>query len=81
MDEILNGGFHKHTYLDKDGRRKPAHLLIECHEFIRLSQALQEKMWPEAAIFLAIPETIAHGTPPAPPLPSTQQQGHQTVTI
>jgi hypothetical protein len=81
MDDILNGGFHKHTYLDMDGRRKPADLLIECHEFIRLSQALQEKMWPEAASFPAILETIAHDTPPAPPLPSTQQQGHQTVTI
>jgi hypothetical protein len=39
-DEILNGGYHKHTYLDKDGRRKPTHILIECREFIPLSQAL-----------------------------------------
>jgi hypothetical protein len=36
-EEMLNGG---HTYNDKDGRRKPAHLLIECMEFLWLSQAL-----------------------------------------
>jgi hypothetical protein len=33
-------GCPRHTYLDKDGRQKPAHLLIECWEFLRLSQAL-----------------------------------------
>jgi hypothetical protein len=30
MEELLNEGCPRHTYLDKDGRRKPAHLLIEC---------------------------------------------------
>jgi hypothetical protein len=37
MEEQLNGGCTRHTYLDKDGRRKPAHLLIECREFLWLS--------------------------------------------
>jgi hypothetical protein len=36
-EEMLNGGCTRHTYIDKDGRRKPAHLLIECREFLRLS--------------------------------------------
>jgi hypothetical protein len=40
VEEMLNGGCTRHTYIDKDGRRKPAHLLIECREFLRLSQAL-----------------------------------------
>jgi hypothetical protein len=39
-EELLNGGRTRHTYIDMDGRRKPAHLLIECREFLRLSQAL-----------------------------------------
>jgi hypothetical protein len=43
-EKLLNGGCTRHTYIDKDGRRKPAHLLIECREFLQLSQALQEKM-------------------------------------
>jgi hypothetical protein len=43
-EEMLNGGCTRHTYIDKDGRRKPTHLLIECREFLRLSQALQDKM-------------------------------------
>jgi hypothetical protein len=43
-EEMLNGGCTRHTYIDKDGRQKPAHLLIECREFLQLSQALQEKM-------------------------------------
>jgi hypothetical protein len=50
-EEILNRGCHRHTYLDKDGRRKMAHLLIECHEFISLSQAFQEKMRSDVANF------------------------------
>jgi hypothetical protein len=36
MDEFLNGGCYKHTYLNKDGKQKPTHLLIECREFILL---------------------------------------------
>jgi hypothetical protein len=43
-EEMLNRGCTRHTYIDKDGRRKPAHLLIECREFLRLSQALQDRM-------------------------------------
>jgi hypothetical protein len=43
-EELLNRGCPRYTYLDKDGRQKPAHLLIECREFLRLSQALQEKI-------------------------------------
>jgi hypothetical protein len=39
-EEMLNGGCTKHTYVDKDGRQKPAHPLIKCREFFRLSQAL-----------------------------------------
>jgi hypothetical protein len=42
--EMLNGRCTRHTYIDKDGRQKPAHLLIECREFLQLSQALQDKM-------------------------------------
>jgi hypothetical protein len=42
--EMLNGGCTRHTYIDKDGRQKPAHLLIECREFHWLSQALHDKM-------------------------------------
>jgi hypothetical protein len=41
---MLNGGCTRHTYIDKDERIKPTHLLIECREFLRLSQALQKKM-------------------------------------
>jgi hypothetical protein len=47
MEELLNGGCPKHTYLDKDGRQKLAHPIIECWEFLRLIQALQEKMQAE----------------------------------
>jgi hypothetical protein len=28
-EEMLNGGCTGHTYIDKDGRRKPVHLLIK----------------------------------------------------
>jgi hypothetical protein len=44
MEELHNGGCTRHTYIDKDGRRKPTHLLIECREFLWLNQALQEKI-------------------------------------
>jgi hypothetical protein len=43
-EELLIGGCTRPTYIDKDGRQKLAHLFIECREFLRLSQALQEKM-------------------------------------
>jgi hypothetical protein len=46
-EELLNGGCTRHTYIDKDGRQKLARLLIECREFLRLSQALQEKIQSE----------------------------------
>jgi hypothetical protein len=36
-EEMLDGGWTRHTYLDKYGVRRPAHLLIECKEFLRLS--------------------------------------------
>jgi hypothetical protein len=39
VEEMLNGGCTRHTYINKDGRRKLAHL-IECREFLWLSQAL-----------------------------------------
>jgi hypothetical protein len=39
-EELLNRGCTRHTYIDKDGRRKPTHLLIEYREFLRLSQVL-----------------------------------------
>jgi hypothetical protein len=39
-EEMLDGGCTRHTYLDKDGVRRPTHLLIECREFLRLSRAL-----------------------------------------
>jgi hypothetical protein len=34
VEEMLNGGCTRHTYIDKDGRRKPTHLLIEYREFL-----------------------------------------------
>jgi hypothetical protein len=40
VEEMLNGGCTRHTCINKDGRQKLAHLLIECREFLRLSQAL-----------------------------------------
>jgi hypothetical protein len=78
--EMLNGGCTRHTYIDKDGRRKPAHLLIECREFLWLSQALQEKMrseQPAAGV-------VAYNTPPPPPPnppPNIVQHGHQAAMI
>jgi hypothetical protein len=80
-DEILNGGCYKHTYIDKDGRRKPTQLLIQCREFIRMSLALQEKMRTEAANSLVVPGAISFGAPPTPPLPNTQQQGLWSSSI
>jgi hypothetical protein len=56
-EEMLNGGCTRHTYIDKDGRRKPAHLLIECREFLRLSQTLQEKMRSEQSVVGAMVTT------------------------
>jgi hypothetical protein len=78
-EEMLNGGCTRHTYLDKYGIRRPAHLLIECREFLRLSRALQERMQTEQSVAGA----IAYNAPPPPPnLPaSVVQQGHQAATI
>jgi hypothetical protein len=78
-EEMLNGGCTRHTYIDKDGRRKPAHLLIDCREFLWLSQALQEKMRSEQPVAGA----VAYNAPPPPPNPPPNivQQGHQAATI
>jgi hypothetical protein len=62
-EEMLNGGCTRHTYIDKDGRQKPAHLLIECWEFLRLSQALQDKMRAEQPVA----GSVAYNAPPPPP--------------
>jgi hypothetical protein len=77
--EMLNEGCTRHTYIDKDGRRKPAHLLIECREFLQLSQALQEKTKSEQPVAGA----VAYNAPPPPPNPppNVVQQGHQAATI
>jgi hypothetical protein len=76
-EEMLNGGCTRHTYIDKDGRQKPAHLLIECREFLWLSQALQEKMRSEQPVAGA----VAYNAPPPPPNPppNTMQHGHQAA--
>jgi hypothetical protein len=73
-EEMLNGGCTRHTYINKDGVRRPAHLLIECREFLRLSQALQERMRTEQRVAGA----IAYNAPPPPPNPPANmvQQGH-----
>jgi hypothetical protein len=78
-EEMLNGECTRHTYIDKDGRRKPAHLLLECREFLRLSQALQYKMRAEQPVA----GSVAYNAPPPPPNPpaSVVQQGHQAATI
>jgi hypothetical protein len=78
-EEMLNGGFTRHTYIDKDGRQKPAHLLIECREFLRLSQALLDKMRAEQPIA----GSVAYNAPPPPPNPPANmvQQSHQATTI
>jgi UDP-glucose 6-dehydrogenase len=62
---MLNGGCTRHTYIDKDGRQKPAHLLIESREFLRLSQALQDKMRAEQLVA----GSVAYNAPPPPPNP------------
>jgi hypothetical protein len=49
-EEMLNGGCTRHTYIDKDGRQKPANLLIECRKFLRLSQALQDRIRTEQPV-------------------------------
>jgi hypothetical protein len=64
-EEMLNGECTRHTYIDKDGRRKPEHLLIECREFLRLSQALQEKMQSEQPVA----SVVAYNAQPPPPNP------------
>jgi hypothetical protein len=62
---MLDSGCPWHTYLDKDGVRRPAHLLIECREFLRLNRALQERMGTEQPVAGA----IAYNAPPPPPNP------------
>jgi hypothetical protein len=76
---MLDSGCPRHTYLDKDGVRKPAHLLIECREFLHLNRALQERMGAEQPVAGA----IAYNAPPPPPNPPANivQQGHQAATI
>jgi hypothetical protein len=76
---MLNGGCTRHTYINKDGVRRPAHLLIECREFLCLSQALQERMRTEQPVAGA----IAYNAPPPPPNPPANmvQQGHQAAMI
>jgi hypothetical protein len=78
-EEMLNGGSTRHTYIDKDGRRKPAHLLIKCREFLWLSQALQDKMQAEQPVA----GSMAYNAPPPPPNPLANmvQQGHQATMI
>jgi hypothetical protein len=69
------GGCTRHTYLDKDRIRRPAYLLIDCREFLRLSRALQERMQTEQPVAGA----IAFNAPPPPPNPPANvvQQGQQ----
>jgi hypothetical protein len=78
-EEMLDGGCTRHTYIDKDGVRRPAHLLIKCREFLRLSRALLERMQTEQLVAGA----IAYNAPPPPPNPPANmvQQGHQAATI
>jgi hypothetical protein len=78
-EEMLNGGCTRHTYIDKDGRQKPTHLLMECREFLRPSQALQDKMRAEQPVA----GSVAYNAPPPPPNPPANmvQQSHQAATI
>jgi hypothetical protein len=76
-EEMLNGGCTRHTYIDKDGRWKPAHLLIECREFLRLSQALQDRMRTEQPVA----GSVAYNAPPPNPPANMAQQGHQAAMI
>jgi hypothetical protein len=64
-EEMLDGECTRHTYIDKDGVRRPAHLLIECREFLHLSRALQERMQTEQPVV----GVIAYNAPPPPPNP------------
>jgi hypothetical protein len=64
-EEMLDSGCPRHTYLDKDGVRRPAHLLIECREFLHLNRALQERMGTEQPVAGA----IAFNAPLPPPNP------------
>jgi hypothetical protein len=64
-DEMLDGGCTRHTYLDKDGIRRPAHILIVCREFLRLSRVLQERMQTEQPVAGA----VAYNAPPPSPNP------------
>jgi hypothetical protein len=75
-EEMINRGCTRHTYIDKDGRGKPAHLLIECREFLRLSQALQDRMRTEQPVA----GSVAYNASPPPPNPPANvvQQGHQS---
>jgi hypothetical protein len=74
MEKLHNRGCPKHTYINTNGKRQPAHLLIECHEFIWLSQALQEKMQAKPAN--PPPMAVAFNAPPPPLLPNAQHQSH-----
>jgi hypothetical protein len=76
---MLDSGCPRHTFLDKDGVRKPAHLLIECREFLHLNRALQERMGSEQPVAGA----IAYNAPPPPlnPPANVAQQGHQATMI
>jgi hypothetical protein len=76
---MLNRGSTRHTYIGKEGRRKPAHLLIECREFLWLSQALQDKMRAEQPVA----GSVAYNASPLPPNPLANmvQQGHQATMI
>jgi hypothetical protein len=78
-EEMVDSGCPRHMYLKKDGVRRPAHLLIECREFLRLNRALQERMGAEQPVAGA----IAYNAPPPPPNPPANvvQQGHQAATI
>jgi hypothetical protein len=72
---MLDGGCTRHTSIDKDGVQRPAHLLIEYREFLRLSRALQERKQVEQSVAGA----IAYNAPPPSPNPpeNVVQQGHQ----
>jgi hypothetical protein len=76
---MLDSRCPRHTYLDKDGVRRPADLLIECREFLCLNRALQERMGAKQPV--AGP--IAYNAPPPPPNPPANiiQQGHQAAMI
>jgi hypothetical protein len=78
-DDNHDGPRQGNSCIDKDGRRKPVHLLIECREFLWLSQALQDKMRAEQSVA----GSVAYNAPPPPPNPPENmvQQGHQAAMI